>query len=261
MNDYVFYPDKIIFERKISENLPCAAYSMHTHNAYELIYFLDGDATHVIEDRKYKLKKDDLIIIRPFRYHFIQIDAPARYERYDILFDAERHGIEAAALVPHDMELVNLSDNAMAQDIFKRCDFYRGRCDGESFEKLLTHLISELFYNIVSYARVASNEGSSLSPTISKALRYINENLCTLAGVEEIANRLFISEGYLFKLFRKELHQTPKRYIMEKRLLLAQKKIIAGEKPTLVCEQCGFGDYTTFYRNYLSFFGHSPSER
>jgi cupin superfamily acireductone dioxygenase involved in methionine salvage len=78
INDYIWTTDKMFFKHEISENLPCNTYSMHTHNAYELIYFLDGDATHVIEDRKYKLKKGDLILIRPFLYHFIQIDTPAR---------------------------------------------------------------------------------------------------------------------------------------------------------------------------------------
>jgi AraC-like DNA-binding protein len=90
-------------------------------------------------------------------------------------------------------------------------------------------------------------------------LRYINENLCTLSGVEEVANHLFISESYLFRMFKNELHQTPKKYILEKRLLMAQKKILSGEKPSDVSVECGFGDYTVFYRNYLSRFGHAPS--
>lgn len=71
----------MFFKHEISENLPCGTYSMHTHNAYEPIYFLDGDAAHAIEDRKYKLKKGSLILIRPLRYHFIQIDSLVRYER------------------------------------------------------------------------------------------------------------------------------------------------------------------------------------
>ena len=90
IDDYIWTTDRMFFKHEISENLPCNAYSQHTHNACELIYFLDGDATHVIEDRKYKLKKGDLILIRPFQYHFIQIDTPARYERYDILFGKGR---------------------------------------------------------------------------------------------------------------------------------------------------------------------------
>ena len=47
---------------------------------------------------------------------------------------------------------------------------------------------------------------------------------------------------------------------MEKRLLLAQKMIRDGEKPTTVCERCGFGDYTTFYRNYIAFWGTRENE-
>ncbi len=260
INDYIRTTDRIFFKHEISESLSCNTYSMHTHNAYELIYFLDGDATHVIEDRKYKLKKGDLILIRPFQYHFIQIDAPARYERYDILFDIERHGVESAARLPEDMEVINLAGNPIAEDIFRRCDLYWQNSDRDTFERILSHLLAELFYHISLFPHPFAQTATTLSPLISKALKYTNEHLQTLTGIEEIANHLFVSESYLFRLFQRELHQTPKKYIMEKRLLMAQKMISAGEKATAVCERCGFGDYTTFYRNYTAFFGHSPSE-
>lgn len=259
MNGYILQTDRIFFKHEISENLSCDTYSMHTHNNYELIYFLEGDATHVIEDRKYKLKKGDLILIRPFHYHFIQIDAPVRYERYDILFDAEKSCVEGIDLLPESMEVINLSGNAVVEEIFRKCDLYHRSCDDETFDKILSHLLSELFYNLHVFPHSASEGGSVLSPLISGALQYINENLCTIDEIGEIAGHLFVSESYLFRLFQKELHQTPKKYIMEKRLLLAQKKILAGDKPSAVCEDCGFGDYTSFYRNYTVFFGYSPS--
>ena len=260
MNDYVLYTDRVLFDHKISDDLPCDAYSMHTHNAYEMIYFLDGDATHVIEDRKYKLKKGDLIIIRPFRYHFIQIDAPVRYERYNILFDADRHNIEGVELVSDDMEVISLAGNAIAEDIFRKCDLYYKSCDRDTFEKIVTHLLSELFYNISLFPHPLPENTATLSPLISKALKYTNDNIGTIKEIEEIANHLFVSESYLFRLFKKELHQTPKKYIREKLLLMAQKMLSLGEKPTEVCERCGFSDYTTFYRNYTDFFGCSPKK-
>ena len=260
INDYIWTTDKMFFKHEISEDLPCDTYSMHTHNTYELIYFLDGDATHVIEDRKYKLKKGDLILIRPFQYHFIQIDAPARYERYDILFDPEKHHVEGIDRIPDHTEVINIAGNGIPEEFFRKCDLYRSHSDSETFERLLSHLLSELFYHIALFPAPVAKEAATLSPLISKALKYTNENLCTLTGIEEIANHLFVSESYLFRLFQKELHQTPKKYITEKRLLLAQKMISSGEKVTAVCERCGFGDYTTFYRNYVAFFGRSPSE-
>ncbi len=261
VNDYIWTTDRMFFKHEISEDLPCDTYSMHTHNAYELIYFLEGDATHVIEDRKYKLKKGDLILIRPFKYHFIQIDAPTRYERYDILFNANNHNVESIKLISDDIEVLNLSGNGIIEDIFRKCDLYYQSSDRDTFEKILAHLLSEIFYNISLFPHPLSETTTTLSPLISKALKYTNENLCTITGIEEIAGHLFVSESYLFRLFQKELHQTPKKYILEKRLLLAQKMLSEGEKPTLVCERCGFGDYTTFYRNYTAFFGHSPKEK
>ena len=258
-NDYIQTTERIFFKHEVSENLPCDTYSMHTHNAYELIYFISGDATHVIEDRKYKLKKGDLILIRPLRSHFIQIDAPAKYERYNILFDVEKHGVEGAELIPSDMEVINLHGNRVMEDIFQKCDLYRQHSSKDMFEKILVHLLSELFYNIALLPHPLSSNATSISPLISQALKYINENLCSIQTIEEIAEHLFVSESYLFRMFQRELHQTPKKYILEKRLFLAQKMLSDGEKPTAVCERCGFGDYATFYRNYRAFFGHSPS--
>ena len=259
VNDYIYQTDRPLFRYKVSENLPRDTYSMHTHNAYELIYFLDGDATHVIEDRKYKLKPGDLILIRPFQYHFIQIDSTSRYERYDILFDSERHGVESVALLPEGVEIINIEGDSVAKDIFRRCDLYRSNCSDEIFLSILTHLLSELFYHLHVFPQVPVQERSTISPIISKALQYINENLFSLRDVGEIAEHLFVSESYLFRLFKKELHQTPKQYIGEKRLLMAQKMRSSGMRPSKVYLTCGFTDYTTFYRNYKSFFGHAPN--
>ena len=256
-----FDTDGVIFKHERSENISCNVFSMHTHNSYELIYFLEGDATHVIEDRKYKLKKGDLILIRPLQYHFIQIDSSKTYDRYDILFDMEKFPIESLSLLPEDLEVIGLAPDSVADDIFQRCDFYRKNYDEETFKKILFHLLNELFYNVHLSSSDVSAEISSLSPLISKALKYTNENLCTISGIKEIADHLFVSESYLFRQFQKELHQTPKKYILEKRLLLAQKMLQNGKKPSEVYTECGFSDYTTFFRNYLSFFGSQPSKK
>lgn len=259
MNDYIRSTDKMFFKHEASENLSCDTYSMHTHNSYELLFFLEGKATHVIEDRKYKLKKGDLILIRPLKYHFIQIDEPARYERYDILFDPQRDGIESAKLLPEDLEVISVGGNRIIEDIFQKMDLYRQNSDDATFERLLACLLCELFYNLSLFFQTLSQTPTTLSPLISRALKYMNENLGAISGIQAVAEQLFISESYFYRLFQKELHKSPKKYLLEKRLILAQKLLLNGEKPTAVFRQCGFGDYTSFYRNYLSFFGYPPS--
>ncbi len=260
MNNYIFSSNNLFYKHHVSKNLACDTYSLHTHGLYELLYFVDGDATFVIEDRRYKLKKGDLILIRPLQYHFIQIDSPVDYERYNFLFDAERHNVHSVKALPEETVVINIKGNTIAEDIFKKCDFYQANCTPEVFSELLEHLLCELFYNISLFPHTFPDNSTVLSPLLSKALNYINQNLLTTLSVEDVASHLFVSESYLFRLFKTELHQTPKKYIMVKKLLVAQKMIASGEKPTTVAEKCGFSDYTSFYRNYIAFLGCRPSD-
>jgi AraC-like DNA-binding protein len=262
MNDCIWTTDRLFYKHEISENQPLDAYSAHTHNAYELIYFLSGDATHVIEDKKYKLKKGDIVLIRPFKYHFIQIDKPSRYERYDILFDPRTLGIESVSLIERHVEVINLKSNPRASELIQKMDFYLESFDEPTFRRLMSSLIDELFCLLsISPERQGREYTSIAAPSLTEVLRYINENLTTLESIDEVAEKCFVSKSYLFRMFKKELLETPKKYITDKRLLLAERMINDGMRPTAVYEQCGFRDYTTFYRNYTEFFGRSPSEK
>ena len=82
-------------------------------------------------------------------------------------------------------------------------------------------------------------EGARLSPLISEFLGYVNRHLCSPLDIGQIADRLYVSESYLFRLFKKELHQTPQKYIREKRLMMARKMLSEGERPTAVCTRFG----------------------
>ena len=259
--DYSYKGNDLFFKHETSRNLSKDAYSMHSHNMYELLYFVGGDATHVIEERQYKLKRGDLVIIRPSKYHFIRIDSSCDYERYDILFSPKAIGIERLDLLDSIPEVINLEEYPMATDIIKKTDFYYKHFADSDFENILTGLLSELFYLLsVTPATEKTDAPRVSSPTLSRALTYINENLTTISSVDEVARNCFVTESYLYRLFKSELHHTPKRYVCEKRLLLAERLLAAGQKPTEVYEKCGFCDYTTFYRNYRSFFSRPPSE-
>ena len=258
--EYLYESEYLFFKHETTRNMPKNAYSMHSHNMYELLYFVGGDATYVIEDRRYKLKRGDLVLIKPSKYHYVQIDSSCDYERYDILISTKTKNIARIELLDEAPEIINLEEYSMATEIIKKTDFYFKHFSGEDFENILTSLLNELLYLLsVTPATERTDAPEVTSATISDALTYINNNLTTLENVDEVAKSCFVSESYLFRLFKKELKQTPAKYINSKKLLLAERMIIDGKTPTEVYEQCGFNDYTTFYRNYVSFFGHPPS--
>ena len=232
---------------------------LHCHNRFELLYLTGGEMEHVVEDRKYRVKAGDLILVRPSMYHYLNQCADQPYVRYDILFDPDRIGIDLSML-PEEMEVVSLLNNPVADGLFRKLNNYCEGLDEATFGKLLEQMIYELFLNLQLSTNTTHREKIFLSPILTRALTYINENLFTITDVEEIAQALYISPSNLYYLFRTSLHQTPKKYVTEKRLLAAQRKIFAGHKPTEVYKECGFRDYTTFFRSYTARFGRAPSD-
>ena len=88
--DYSICPenrDVLLFNHVSTQRQSHATTGSHAHNSYELLYFNSIDATYIVEDKKYKLKKDDLVIVRPHDYHIIEFDSTGHYDRYNVLFD------------------------------------------------------------------------------------------------------------------------------------------------------------------------------
>ena len=139
-------------------------------------------------------------------------------------------------------------------------DYYRENLSEKDFASSLSSLLREIFYNISLSNQPVSNLPSEISPLLTKALEYINNNLYTIKSIEEISRELFITEAYFFKLFKNQLKISPKKYINTKRLLHAQKLIRRGKNPTDVYAECGFETYVGFYKQYVKAFGYAPSE-
>ena len=231
-----------------------------THNDCEILFFLRGNATYIIEDKRYKLRPYDLVIIRPSKYHWIQIDGDTDYERYNLLFPISVVGETLFEQLSSNREVINCAENDRILSLFSNMEVYAsyGR---EAFLDLLPCLLKELFYNLIHLREESSSPSERVTPIVRQALRYINQNLYTISDIKEISSALFVTETYFFRVFKEQMNISPKKYITEKRLLAAEQRISAGERPTDVYLKCGFNTYPAFYKRYVSFFGRAPSVR
>lgn len=244
--------------RHFASPLPVGNLSLaHCHNHIEVVYIVSGSVALWLEDRKYVLGPGDLYLVRSSSYHYLEVLTPAPYERYTLHFLPET--VQNIAL-PETAETFKLPKKSVAAELFSRLDYYHDTLSEADFAALLPLLIGELFFNLKISCAGERQQTSSASPVLTKALDYINSNLFSIKEIDEVAQALFISSNYLFYLFRTTLHCSPKRYIVEKRLLAAQQMIRGGGNPTSVYADCGFREYSTFYRSYRSFFGYPPSQ-
>ena len=141
MRNSIAQSGDIYFRHHTSTHAPGIFAALHCHNYFELIYVVSGDVAHVVEDRKYVLHAGDLALVQPSKYHYLQILSDTPYERYNILFDPEQHGIPAALQLPQELDVVNLSGNSILSDLFTKMDFY-AQADPAEFRDLLRLLLN-----------------------------------------------------------------------------------------------------------------------
>ena len=126
------------------------------------------------------------------------------------------------------------------------------------------NVYSNLFLLLNEISKVFSDTADEQEQRDSveyKIIRYVNKHLCEKLTLDTVCERFYISKPQLCRIFKKATGTTMGQYITIKRLVTARKLINDGAKPTSVYSECGFGDYSTFYRAYVKNFGEAPSDR
>ena len=254
--------DSMAHTHSIVTNPDDKNFYFHTHDICEFIYIKSGDTSAIIGDRTYKLQKDSLVIFRSNIPHRMRIDGNEVYERHNILFDETKLANGIFQKFPKEIDLINCNGNRRISDLFEKLDYYYSKFNGENLKILVKNTVEEILFNlhVEPFEEYNVNQVSA-HPIISKAVEYINRNYSQAVTIEDIAKEVCVTKSHLHHLFMENLKISPKKYINMKRLSKAQKLIISGEKPTSVYVECGFTDYGTFFRNYTSYFGYTPSQK
>lgn len=250
----------IAFHHAVSENPIDYKFNLHSHTVCEITFILSGDVSWVIEGKTYKIKKNDLVILRPEVVHGVRLHSAQVYDRYNIEFNDKLIADRALDDIPREIEVLNFSANTYVTDLFKKLDFYSKHFCGERARILISGIIEELVFNLTLQTKESTVVDSSLlSPMLNRALEYIDANYTACIGVEDLCRELYVSKSHIHSLFATHLRTSPKKYINIKRLAYAQRLIKMGKKPYAIYADCGFSDYASFYRNYKKHFGYAPS--
>ena len=78
--------------------------------------------------------------------------------------------------------------------------------------------------------------------------------------LKNIANSLDMSEGYLCRIFKKNLGTTVTKYIAGKRISEAKKLLKNGHSVSDTAMLCGYHDYANFIRSFKKSVGVSPGK-
>lgn len=228
------------------------------HIYHEIILFLDGDAEFISEDLHMHLNPSTLIVIPNETYHQMIIHGDQEnYHRCVLQFGETA---ELAELVASSMKNVQVfAADREVRFLFDK--LIRATKVEESHGAMLLRSVLILLLDVLRAPKDMSKGENHQNEMIRMAIEYINRNLDKVLTIHAIAQACNISDSTLSHIFKKEMYISIHKFIVKKRLIQAYHRICAGEAATVVAMECGFGDYSGFYKQYKKAFGFSPSQK
>lgn len=241
-----------------------SSFSLHAHGHYEILWFLSGDITYLVEGHRYHPSPNDLLLFNIAETHHVVVNSDIPYERTVIEIDQsflsqidtegrlflpfKSHGLGENNLISS----LSFPDNYCAQCIER---LNAPSSDELSVQAAIFSLLTEL--GRVTLKTPLTSENKLLSAGV---VNYINENITLPLSAEMVAKEFFISRTALYSLFRQATGSSLHQYVQAKRLILASKLLKTGKSAKDVCHLCGYGDYSAFFRAYKTMFGVTPLE-
>ncbi|HYL77021.1 MAG TPA: AraC family transcriptional regulator [Bryobacteraceae bacterium] len=96
------------------------------------------------------------------------------------------------------------------------------------------------------------------SPSVTRAVKRINSGLEKPVSLAELAGLAGVSRFQLLRAFSRELGITPHAYLIQRRVLLAQRLLADGETPAAAAIRAGFSDQSHMTRAFVRQVGVTP---
>lgn len=233
---------------------------LHIHDRCEVFYFVSGNAQYLVEGSVYPLERGSLLIMRPGEAHCIRFLSAERYERYAVnfpvnlfdSFDPERRLMRPfteRALGQQNLYLLPGLEGALHE-----LAYYEGDDYGRAL--LFTVRLAAVMDKLSRHPE----QKPTAEPTLSEQLvRYVNERLFDDISAGQLAEHFFLSSSQFSRLFKKATGASVWGYITAKRLVKAREQLQSGMSAKKAAEECGFKDYSVFYKAYVKRFGEKPS--
>ena len=245
-------------------------FPLHAHKHCEIFYFIAGKGIYTVEGRDYPLSPGAILLFREGETHKLHIRDTEPYERIAVHLDLTAPYWGSAEYAPlralfsdrtpgcGNLFLPTGAHAEFAESIFTRL------CLPEESEAGFRTRLSALLPALLLELATLRSPAPAAAPhnkdalTVAGIVDYINRNLPTLSGVEELEQHFFLSRSSLNRLFRRSVGSSVWDFVVIKRLHAARRMIKAGKSAALAADACGFGDYSSFYRRYCRTFGESP---
>lgn len=226
------------------------------HSYHEILFCIDANATLFTESQQKKLQGNVTLLIPKEQYHYLRLHDAETFPRLKIAF--EDSVLQATPCKGLMAELCQVEKESVQQLLRQLCRIL----EQEPQEKqgfyaygVFLMLLSELDRCRSEHTVLPVEEDNEQMQMI----RYISDHLSQDLTIEKLARQMNLSPSAITHNFKKEMGISVHQYITQRRMTYAQNLLRTGEKASKIYLDCGYKNYSSFYKAYLSFFGYPPS--
>lgn len=259
-------------ETRRKEKIRLSVYNLaeereHFHQDIELLYVMEGSLDVVIGSQTTHMKAEDILLINANKKHSLK-------GTEDILY--------AQLMIEYHM----VSDVFKSMNVIFWCDSTKDESDRynelrNAVKELLNHYLSA-GGNIASFAHISLcyhildllsayflvqtadkefvNESDKFDERIQKINNYIRANYNRQISLKELSDKLYLSNGYLSRFFKKNYSMNFAEYLTNIRLFHAVDELLNTNIPiTRIAFDNGFASAAVFNKAFKKMYGETPS--
>lgn len=256
----------------IMQDVPIAGQFMNHHhqNEYEICVVQKGKGSFIVEGIEHPIKDRTVFFFKHLENHMASIEFPNMYDRFTVIFS--KNSIDGDSL-PMSLLLATLNNKPSGKfnyftdedinfDLITAC--LRNMMDPDFYNLKVTitaHLYPVLYELCKAYTKLDPNAAKieCYPELFSQVLDYIKVHYAENITLDFLTNHFYISKSTLHRMFKKYTNTTFYQYLTRVRMLEAKELVKETDLSfSQISQQCGFSDYSAFYRLYKSFFMMSP---
>lgn len=267
--NYQYQDGQVSYHHSLDVSPDPGQFSMHAHEQHEIYYFVSGRASYIVEGNEYRLEGGSLMIMRAGEVHKPNIQPGYAYERMALNFGNELlraidpDGLLARPFLDRPLGIGNYYPRALIRSSFVYECMKGMECTGSRQQQRVA-LLANLYPILAEILRVydLGEKPAAFEPVdrMQEVITYINNHLSEDLSVDLLASHFYLSKPQLSRRFKQATGTSIWEYVIIKRLMRVRRLVGRGERVMNAAQQCGFRDYSAFYRAYKGRYGCSPLE-
>lgn len=243
----------------------------HCHDFVEISIITSGQIHYLIDNEHHLIKKGQILIFNPGKYHQEIIDEDTKCSELHIgisnlyLHDTKKNYIETNDSSP----ILNLGKSEI--DFLNCCaeiskEQKLGRVGYPYLLKALVMKLLVIIYREIhgeiheSNYYTCSFESREKHNIVNSIIEYMQENYMEDISLDKISKNMYLSPVYISKIFKEETGDSPINYLIKIRLLKAKELLRENSMPIKeVAQSVGYNDAYHFSKLFKKYYGLPPS--